>query len=123
MKRPAVALVLALVGLVLAPILVIVELSALFFAGMVTAEESNPLGVKVLVSVAVVVIALLSLLVPVLALISGRRARAAAKSGSTGGVGTATTAIVIASIVTAGVLAAQVYYLLMVFGSCSLDGC
>ena len=123
MRKPAIALTLALLGLVVAPILVIFELSALFLAGMVSSEDSNPPVVKVLMFLAVVVIALLALALPVLALISGRRARAAARSGSTGGAGMATAAIVIAAIVTIGVLAAQVYYILMVAGSCSLEGC
>ena len=42
---------------------------------------------------------------------------------ATGGSGLATAALVIGVIVTAGVLVAQVYFVLMVFGSCSPDGC
>lgn len=122
-KRPVTAFVLALVSVILSPVLFIFELSALFFAGMVTYEPANSIIVKILSIALVIVIGLLALIVPVIALILGIRARAAAKTGSTGGGGLATAAAVIAGIVTAGVLAGQVYLILMVVGSCSLEGC
>ena len=123
MKRPGTAFVLALVGLIVAPILVIFELSALFLAGMIAAEPTNSLIVKILAVALVVLIAVVALAIPLIALIVGSKARAAAKATQASGTGLATAAMVIASIVTAGVLVAQIYYILMVVGSCSLEGC
>ncbi len=123
MKRPGAAFALALVSSILSPILVFIELSALFFAGMVTYEPTNSLVVKASSIAVVVLIGLLALALPLIAITTGRRARAASRSMATGGSGLATAALVIGVIVTAGVLVAQVYFVLMVFGSCSLDGC
>ena len=123
MKRPITPFVMALVSLILCPILLVIELSALFFAGMVTYEPSNPLAIKILVVAVPIVIALVTLALPLVALRLGIRARSAARSEGTGGSGLATAAVVISALVTLGVLAAQVYYLLMVFGNCGLDGC
>lgn len=123
MKRPVTSFVLALVSLILCPILLVLELSALLFAGMVTYEPSNPVVVKVLVVAIVVVIAIITVALPVIALRMAIRARSAAKSMQEGGSGLATTAVVISAIVTLGVLAGQVYYAFMVFGNCGLDGC
>jgi len=122
-RRPGTAFVLALVSLILCPILLVIELSALFFAGMVAYEPSNPILVKILVIALVVVIALVTVALPVIALRVGMRARSAAKSTPDGGSGLATAGVVISAIVTVGVLVAQVYYLLMVFTNCGLDGC
>lgn len=123
MKRPVTAFVLALVSVVLSPILFIVELSSLFFAGMVGAEPSNPLVIKALAVALVVAIGLLAWAVAVLPLVMGSRARSASKSMSAHGSGLATAAMVIAGIVMAGVFASQVYLILMVVGECSLEGC
>ena len=116
MKRPATAFVLALVSLVLCPILVFIEFTAWFGAAMVANEDANPVWAKVLSFVFVGLIALLALALPVLAISSGRKARAATKSAGTGGSGLATVAVVIGVIVLAGVLAAQVYTLISAFG-------
>ncbi|MDA3022113.1 MAG: hypothetical protein O2943_05535 [Actinomycetota bacterium] len=123
MKRPVTSFVLALVSVILSPILIFIEYTALFLAAMITYEPSNPPVVKVLSIAVVVAIALVALVIPVIALRAGIRARSAAKSTQTKGAGLATAAVVIAGLVTVGVLAAQVYVLLMSFGSCSLDGC
>lgn len=123
MKRPGTAFGLAIVSLILCPILLIIELSALIFAGMVAYEPSNPIWVKALVIALVVLIALVTVAIPVIALRVGMRARSAAQSTPDGGSGLATAGVVISAIVTVGVLGAQVYYLLMVFGNCGLDGC
>ena len=123
MKRPVTSFILALVSLILSPILVVLELSALFFAGMVIYEPANSTVVKVLSAMVVIIIGLVALALPLLAIMSGRKARAASRTAQTGGTGLATASLVIAGIVTAGVVAAQVYYVLMAFGSCSLEGC
>ena len=122
-KRPGTAFVLALVGVFVAPILVIFELSALFLAGMIVAEPTNALIVKILAVTLVVLIAVVAVAIPLIALILGSRARAAARATQGSSTGLATAAMVIAAIVTAGVLVAQIYYILMVVGSCSLEGC
>ena len=122
-KRPGTSLVLALVSLILSPILIFVEAVALMFAAMVSAESANPLWVKVLSGAVVFAVGLLTLTVPVVALMSSTRARAASKATPTSGAGVATAAMVIAGIVTAGVLVAQVFIVLWAMGVCSLDGC
>lgn len=123
MRRPVTSFVLALVTVIVAPILVFIEGTALLGASMVTYEPANPLWVKVLSVVIVVVIGLLALGLPVIALIAAARARTAAKSDPTRGAGLATSALVIAGIVSVGVLLAQVYFILPAAGACSLDGC
>ena len=123
MRRPGAAFALAVVSLILCPILLVIELSALFFAGMVAYEPSNPILVKILVIALVILIGLVTVAIPVVALSVGMRARSAARSTPDGGSGLATAGVVISAIVTVGVLGAQAYYLLMVFGNCGLDGC
>lgn len=122
-KRPGTSLVLALASLILSPILIFIEVVALIFAAMVSAESANPLWVKVLSGAVVFAVGLLTLAVSVIALMSSTRARAASKATSTSGAGVATAAVVIAGIVTAGVLVAQVFIVLWAMGVCSLDGC
>lgn len=123
MTRPVTAFVLALASVILTPVLLFIEFTALFFASMVTYEPANPLWVKVIVVVVVVLIGLFTLSVPVAALIVGIRARAAAKLAPTKGAGLATAAVVIAGIVAAGTAAVHVYLILMSIGLCSLEGC
>lgn len=122
-NRPGTSLVLALASLILSPILIFIEVVALIFAAMVSAESANPLWVKVLSGAVVFAVGLLTLAVSVIALVSSTRARAASKATSTSGAGVATAAVVIAGIVTAGVLVAQVFIVLWAMGVCSLDGC
>lgn len=117
MKRPVSSFVLALISLVLAPIVIFIEFTALFGAAMITYEPNNSPIVKVIAVAVVILIGLFALAVPALALFLGMKARAAAQSIPTEGVGLATAAIVIAGIVTAGVVAAQVYFILMVVGA------
>ncbi len=113
MKRPVASFILALVSVILAPILFFIEFTASFFAAMVTYEPANPLWIKIIVVIVVILIGLLSLSVPVLAVIMGVRARANAKLVPTEGAGLATAAIVIAGIVTVAVAAIQLYIILM----------
>jgi hypothetical protein len=123
MKRPVTAFVLALASVILCPILVFIEFTALFGAAMITYEPTNPLWVKIISVVVVFVIGLVALAVPVLVVIMGSKARAAVKSTTTKGTGLATAAMVIAGIVTAGVVVTQVYLVFMIAGVCSLEGC
>jgi hypothetical protein len=122
-KRPVTSFVLALVTVFLSPIVIFIEFTALFGAGMITYEPANPLWVKIISVVVVILIGLFALAVPALAVILGIKARAIAKSTPTKGAGLATAAVVIAGIVTAGVFVFQVFVILTVLGECSLDGC
>ena len=109
MKRPGTAFVLGLISLILCPILVFLEFTALFGAAMIAYESANPVWIKVLAFASVAVIALLALALPVLAISLGRRARTASRSTGTGGSGLATAAVVIGVVITIGVVAAQAY--------------
>jgi hypothetical protein len=123
MNRPVTSFVFALVTVFLSPILLFIEFTALFGAGMITYEDANPLWVKIISVVVVILIGAFAVAVPALALFMGIKARAVAKSTPTKGVGLATAAVVIAGIVTAGVVMSQVFVILSVLGECGLDGC
>jgi hypothetical protein len=114
-KRPVVPFILALVSVVLAPLLIFIEFTALFGAAMITYEPANPLWVKVISVAVVILIALLAVAVPVLAVFMGIRARAIAKSTPTKGAGLATVAIVIAGVVAVFVVAFQLFTILTSF--------
>ncbi len=116
MKRPVTAFVFALASVILTPILLFIEFTALFGAGMITYEEANPLWVKIIAVIVVILIGLIVVAVPALAVVIGIKSRAAAKSTQTKGVGLATAAVVIAGIVTAGVVVGQVSLILTAFG-------
>ena len=116
MKRPVTSFVLALVTVFLSPIVIFIEFTALFGAGMITYEPANPLWVKIISVVVVILIGLFALAVPALAVVLGNKARAIAKSTPTKGAGLATAAVVIAGIVTAGVFVFQVFVILTVLG-------
>ena len=115
MKRPVTAFVLAVTSAIVAPILIMIEFTALLFAAMVTYEPANSLLVKALSVAAVVAVGLLALSLPVISILSGIRARTASKALQTNA-GLATAAVVIAGIVTAGVCAFQVYFVLVAIG-------
>ena len=123
MTRPITAFVLALASVILTPVLLFIEFTALFFASLVTYETANPLWVKVIVVVVVILIGLFTLSVPLAALIVGIRARAAAKLAPTKSAGLATAAVVISGIAVAGTILSQVYLILMSIGLCSFEGC
>lgn len=116
MKRPVTAFVLALVSLILCPILLLIEFTAWFGAAMIAYEPANPVWTKVLAYAFVGLVALLSLALPVLAISSGRKARAATRSAGMGGSGLATSAVVIGVIVAVGVLVVQVLAVISSFG-------
>lgn len=122
-RRPGASFAVALVSVILSPLVVFFEFTALLFAGMVNAEPSNAAVVKVVTVLVVIVIGLVALAIPVIALVMASKARAASRLMPMPRAGLATAAMVIAGIVTAGVVLAQVYMILMIFGNCSLDGC
>ena len=109
MKRPGAAFALALVSVILCPILVFIEYTALFGAAMIGYEEANPVWIKVLAFAFVALIAIVALALPVVAIGLARKTRAASRSAGAAGSGLATAAVVIGVIVAVGVLAAQVY--------------
>ncbi len=116
MKRPVTAFVFAVASVIICPIVLFIEFTALFGAAMITYEPANPLWVKIISVAVVILIGLFALAVPTLAVILGMKARATAKSTPTKGAGLATAAVVIAGIVTAGVFVIQVYLILTAFG-------
>lgn len=116
MKHPATSFVLALVSVILVPILLFIEFTALFFAAMVTYEPNNPMWVKIVSVIVVILIGLLTLSIPVSAVLMGARARATARSTHAQGTGLATAAVVIAGIVTAVALVTQVFVIFSSFG-------
>ncbi len=119
------ALLLALISVVVSPWLVWIEFVALLFADMVTYEPANPLWVKVTVVVAVLLIAALTFVLPVAALITGRKSRRAIEPGEivAPGARKAFASQIIASVVLVLVVAVQAYFVLMAEGICSLDDC
>jgi len=116
MKRPVTAMVLAVASLILCPILVFIEFTAWFGAAMIAYEPANPVWVKVLAFAFVGLVALLAFALPVLAITSGRKARAATRSAGMGGSVLATAAVVMGVIAIIAVLAAQGYFLVLSFG-------
>ena len=107
----------------LCPPLLVVELSALFFSGMVISETANSFLVKALTGVIAIMIGLIPCALSVFAFMVSTRARAAAIAMPKRTRALATTAVIIAGFVAAIVLLWQVYLALMVSGFCSLEGC
>ncbi|MFM8599583.1 MAG: hypothetical protein ACKOB8_11375 [Mycobacterium sp.] len=123
MKRPVTAFVLAVASLILSPVLVFIEITALLFAAMVIYEPTNPPAAKVLSVAFVVVVGLFASAVPVIAIITATKARAASRQTAPQGSGLATAAVVIAGIAGAAAVVSQAYVVLLATGACSLDGC
>lgn len=122
-KRPVTSFVLALVSLVVSPILVYFEVIVLLLSGMIIYEPANATVLKVLSVVVTIAIGLTTLVIPVLAAFIGSKVRTASKAAPIPRAGLATAALVISGIVIAGVVLIQVYLILMVFGTCSFEGC
>lgn len=101
------AWIFAIVGVVTTPLLLFFELTTWLLAAMILAEPSNADVVKVLAVIAVVGLAVLALVAPLIAVFSHK----------------AIGARVIAGITMAGWLLAQLYLVGMAVGACSLEGC
>jgi uncharacterized membrane protein YqjE len=113
----------ALVSVIVSPVVVVVEFIALMILARAIYGPEYSLVAKA-VSVAVLVaLGLIALALPVTAVITGTRARAAARLMATQKSGVATAAVVIGAIVTVGIAVAQVYVALLGTGVCGLDGC
>lgn len=101
------ALVLAIVSIFVTPVVLWVQTIALLLADMIVYEPSNPGWVKALAVIVVVVLGVAGLALPLWAFVSNKR---------------------VASRVIAGVMMglwglAQLFYLGLVFGVCSFEGC
>ena len=119
------ALLVALVGVIVCPLLLVIEVVTFVLVGMGTFDEGNPLFGKVATSAAVILMGALILALPVTAFMMGARARTAIRSSDTfvAGASKALASQVIAGIVTAGVIIVQIYLVLLGSRVCSLDGC
>jgi hypothetical protein len=102
-----VAWIFSIIGIVTTPVLLFFELVMWFLAAMIGAEPSNTDVVRVLFVMIVVAIALAALVCPLIAIFSQR----------------ATGPLVIAGITLAGWLVAQLFFVGMAVGVCSLEGC
>ena len=119
------ALLVALIGVIACPLLLVIEVVTFVLVGMGTFDEGNPLFGKVATSAAVILMGALILALPVTAFMMGARARTAIRSSDTfvAGASKALASQVIAGIVTAGVIIVQIYLVLLGSRVCSLDGC
>ncbi len=121
--RPVASFVTSMTSVILSPIMLWLEVVALLFSSMVVAEPANPLFVKAITVVVVVVLGLLALALPVAGLVMGSRARKVAQVEPHTGAGMALAALVIGGVVSAVVLLVQGYLVLWAAGVCSLEGC
>jgi hypothetical protein len=110
-------------SVILSPIMLWLEVVALLFSSMVVAEPANPLFVKAITVVVVVVLGLLALALPIAGLVMGSRARKVAPVEPHTGAGMALASVVIGGVVSAVVLLVQGYLVLWAAGVCSLEGC
>ena len=119
------ALLVALIGVIVCPLLLVIEVVAFVLVGMGTFDEGNPLFGKVATSAAVILMGAMILALPVTAFMMGARARKAIRSSDTfvAGASKALASQVIAGILAAGVVIAQIILILLASRVCSLDGC
>ena len=119
------ALLVALVGVIVCPLLLVVEVVTFVLVGMGTFDEGNPLFGKVATSAAVILMGAVILALPVTAFMMGARARNDIRSSDTfvAGASKALASQVIAGILAAGVVIVQIILILLASRVCSLDGC
>lgn len=119
------ALVVAFISVIVCPILLSIEVVALILASMIIYEPSNPVLIKVASVVVVILIGAVTVLLPVMSTIMGKRARNCIKSSDTpmAGASKALAAQVIAGVVLAVAVIAQIFMIFWAAGVCSLDGC
>lgn len=98
---------LAVSGLVITPALLFVEVSGLFLVGMILAEPSNSVVVQALAIAAMVVIALLALVLPLMAFTSNSRILSR----------------VLAGVSIVGWSLTQLFIIGTFLGLCSFEGC
>ena len=119
------ALLVALVGVIVCPLLLVIEVVTFVLVGMGTFDEGNPLFGKVATSAAVILMGAVILALPVTAFMMGARARNDIRSSDTfvAGASKALASQVIAGILAAGVVIVQIILILLASRVCSLDGC
>ena len=119
------ALLVALVGVIVCPLLIGIEVVTFVLVGMGTFDEDNPLFGKVATSAAVILMGAVILALPVTAFMMGARARNDIRSSDTfvAGASKALASQVIAGILAAGVVIVQIILILLASRVCSLDGC
>ncbi len=123
MTRPGAALSVALVSVIVSPVVVAIEFFALLILARAIYGPEYSIASKALAVAVLVALGVIALALPVTAVITGTRARAASRLITTQSSGAATAAVVIGAIVTAVIAAAQVYLTLLGTGVCGLDGC
>jgi hypothetical protein len=106
-RSETVAMVLALAGLIITPVLLFIEVSGLFLVGMILAEPSNSVATKALAVGAMVILALLALVLPLMAFTSNSRILSR----------------VLAGVSLAGWVLAQLFIIGIFLGLCSFEGC
>lgn len=106
-RSTTLAWVFAIIGIVISPLLLLVEVGSLFLVGMIVAEPTNSFAVKALAVIGLVGLAALAIAFPLVSII--------AKS-STG-------SRVIAGITMVGWLVTQLYVAGIFVGVCSFEGC
>jgi hypothetical protein len=119
------ACVLSLVGLIVCPVLLFMEVVAFMLADMIIYEPSNPLVIKIIAGVVVIVSGVGTVALPCTAFIMGGRARSVIRVRDTpvAGASMSLVAQVIAGVVVVGVVLVQIFMVLWAAGVCSLDGC
>lgn len=119
------ALLVALIGVIVCPLLIGIEVVTFVLVGMGTFDEGNPLFGKVATSAAVILMGAVILALPVTAFMMGARARNDIRSSDTfvAGASKALASQVIAGILAAGVVIVQIILILLASRVCSLDGC
>ena len=119
------ALLVALIGVIVCPLLIGIEVVTFVLVGMGTFDEDNPLFGKVATSAAVILMGAVILALPVTAFMMGARARNDIRSSDTfvAGASKALASQVIAGILAAGVVIVQIILILLASRVCSLDGC
>ncbi len=119
------ALLVALIGVIACPLLLVIEVVIFVLVGMGTFDEGNPLFGKVATSAAVILMGAAILALPVTAFMMGARARKAIRSSDTfvAGASKALASQVISGILVAGVVIVQIILILLASRVCRLDGC
>lgn len=119
------ALLVALIGVIACPLLLVLEVVTFVLVGMGTFDEGNPLFGKVATSAAVILMGAVILALPVTAFMMGARARKAIRSSDTfvAGASKALASQVISGILVAGIVIVQIILILLASRVCRLDGC
>ena len=110
-------------SVIVSPVVVAIEFLALLILARAIYGPEYSIASKALAVAVLVALGVIALALPVTAVITGTRARAASRLITIQSSGAATAAVVIGAIVTAVIAAAQVYLTLLGTGVCRLDGC